>query len=279
MIRFPVICLPNKYLLFPLCLSCSVIIIYCVSCLDKSFYFWAGWSPDSLHGGVIFAANYWFTYFCCLWLMFISNACSLASSSICFQVTFSLSLFFFKDFSSSKLHVSLWLFYKYNSVVSKWAYLKTMLVLLVTLWTHDYVVGILGNLPCWKIQLKKKTTQFPSVPYLALVLLLFGSHSPTCAASHLCSCILFSTCMIYSTNLNFLLHVLVPGREEGRSHHAHVWKLGKEEEETRAAIRPEQHRRWTQCQFWGSWPGGSKNRDSRNGGWKFSTECCCSKHF
>jgi len=39
MIRFPVVCLPNKYLFASLL---PVFLIHCVSCLDESFYFELG---------------------------------------------------------------------------------------------------------------------------------------------------------------------------------------------------------------------------------------------
>lgn len=117
------------------------------------------------------ASNYWFTHFCCLWLPFASNAWSLASSSTCFQLVSSLYLFFLLVFNSSKLCISLWPFYKYNSVVSKWSYLRTKSSssgYSMSTWLCCYSVkfAVLKNANIWKELLL-------SVPFLALVIAIW----------------------------------------------------------------------------------------------------------
>ena len=183
-------CFINKYLCFAPLLSCSVFLIRYVSCLDKGFSFWAGWSPDIREGMnldhfsqfvwcVTLAANYRFTYFCCLSLMFASDGWSLASSSICFHVVSSLYLFFPMFSSSSKLCISSWLFCKYNSVVSKRSYLRTKSSsssYSVNTWLCCCYCGkfvMLKNANIWKELLL-------SVPFLALVIAVWQLFSFLC---------------------------------------------------------------------------------------------------
>lgn len=133
---------------------------------------------------VILAANYCFTYFSCLWLLFASNVWSLASSSICFQVVSSLYLFFLMVFSSSKSRISLWLFYKCNSVVSKWSYWRTRSSsssYSMNTWLFCCCSGkfaTLKNANIWKELLL-------SVPFLALVIAIWQLFSFLCCIPYL----------------------------------------------------------------------------------------------
>lgn len=122
-------------------------------------------------------------HFYCLWLLFASDVYSLASSSVCFQVVSSLYLFLFMVSSSSKSWISLQLFYKCNSVVSKWSYWRTRsssssYSMNTWLFCCSGKFATLKNANIWKELLL-------SVPFLALVIAIWQLFSFLCCIPYL----------------------------------------------------------------------------------------------